>query len=56
MAEQMLNNISEEMIGYPAGFSNWGMLMHGFVYPFHEIAITGDSCLEKRQEFTTRTT
>jgi uncharacterized protein YyaL (SSP411 family) len=47
MAETMLNNIQNGVARYPAGFSNWGILMMHYTYPFYELAISGDDAMEK---------
>jgi len=47
----MLNNVKDRMADHPQGHSNWAQLMLGHVFPFHEIAITGPECLERRRGF-----
>jgi uncharacterized protein YyaL (SSP411 family) len=53
ISTQMLNNVKDQMSSYPQGFSNWAQLMIGHVFIFHEIAITGPACEDKRAEFGT---
>lgn len=50
-SRKMLNNIIPEMINYPEGYSNWGMLLLYHIQPFHEISIVGKSVDEKRKSF-----
>jgi uncharacterized protein len=42
MALHMLHNISEELVFYGPGYSNWAMLMLDSIQPFHEVAIVGN--------------
>ena len=47
MAETMLNNVQNGVARYPAGFSNWGILMMHYTYPFYELAISGEDAFDK---------
>ncbi|MFL5752693.1 MAG: thioredoxin domain-containing protein [Bacteroidia bacterium] len=40
-ALRMLHNISDELVNYGPGYSNWGILMLDVIHPFHEVAIVG---------------
>ena len=46
----MLNNVSGHMKSYPAGYSNWAMLMLNHVIPFCEIAIIGEDAITLQAE------
>lgn len=50
MSKQMLRNIQNELENYGSGYSNWGMLMLHFVFPFYEVAISGKDAEIKRKE------
>jgi len=50
MAETMLNNIQPHMSDYGSGYSNWGQLYLNKVFPYYEIAIVGQNCIEKAAE------
>jgi uncharacterized protein len=41
IAKRMLFNVTEKMTRYPSAFSNWGILLLNWVYPFHSLVITG---------------
>ncbi len=49
-SEQMLKNILEQMPSYASGYSNWGILLLWNTKPFYEIAITGKSANDLRNE------
>jgi uncharacterized protein YyaL (SSP411 family) len=49
-AGQMLAGVSEEMVNYGSGYSNWGRLALHFCYPFREVAIVGKLVNEKLRE------
>ncbi|MGB0391621.1 MAG: thioredoxin domain-containing protein [Salibacteraceae bacterium] len=51
MSNTMLNNIQPQMSKYGSGYSNWGVLYLNQVFPFYEIAISGDDLLQKSTEF-----
>ncbi len=51
MAQTMLNNVQNGIARYPAGFSNWSMVMMYFTYPFNEVVFTGEQATSNRQEF-----
>jgi uncharacterized protein YyaL (SSP411 family) len=51
ISKQQLNNVQNDMAGYPGGYSNWALLLMDHVYPWYEIAITGPQALERRKEF-----
>jgi hypothetical protein len=40
-ARQMVINIKEEMVRYAGGYSNWGLLLLNFAYPYFEVAFSG---------------
>lgn len=42
---QMLNNMSNEMIKYPTGHSNWLILYQYQVFPFYQIVCVGDNAI-----------
>jgi hypothetical protein len=50
IAIQMLNNVKKHMDSYPAGYSNWGLLMLNLTNEYYEIAIVGKNASQKRQE------
>lgn len=41
MSLKMLHNITDELLHYGPGYSNWGLLLLEAIQPFHEIAIVG---------------
>ncbi|HEY4798563.1 MAG TPA: thioredoxin domain-containing protein, partial [Bacteroidia bacterium] len=47
--EKMLKQVQENIPVYGTAYSNWAMLMLHFLFPFHEIAIVGNSVDEKRK-------
>lgn len=51
-AETMLNNVQNEVVKYGGAYSNWALLMTQFIFPFNEIAITGERSHELRKEIT----
>lgn len=51
IAKKMLNNVQQNFIDYPPGYSNWGILFIYFISSFYEIAIVGKDVDEKRKEF-----
>ena len=51
MSRQMLNHVTDEMISYGAGYSNWGILMLWFTQPMYEVVIVGNDVEEMRKEF-----
>lgn len=51
ISKQQLNNVLASMEEYPAGYTNWGLLLMDHVYPWYEIAITGPEALARRREF-----
>ncbi len=48
IAEQMLQNVKDDIKMSGAYYSNWAILLANFVYPPHEIAIIGKNALEFR--------
>ena len=50
MALKMLHAMKEDMVRYPSGHSNWGMLMLQQVTPLYEIAICGKHAEKYRRE------
>jgi hypothetical protein len=48
--KQMLRNIFPQIKTYASGYSNWAILLLTEVFGLNEIAITGDSSEQKRQE------
>ena len=46
----MLNNIKNSMPSYPAGYSNWAMLMLNETFEFFEVAIVGKDANKIRAE------
>lgn len=51
MARQMLINVQEEVDKNIYFYANWGILQALCTGPLYEIAIVGDNCQQKRQEF-----
>ena len=45
-AEQMLNNIKEDVKNSPGNYSNWLHLMINFTKPFYEVVVAGNEALE----------
>ena len=45
-AEQMLNNIKEDVKLSPGNYSNWLHLMTNFTKPFYEVVVAGNEALE----------
>ena len=45
-AEQMLNNIKEDVKISPGNYSNWLHLMTNFTKPFYEVVVAGNEALE----------
>jgi uncharacterized protein YyaL (SSP411 family) len=45
-AEQMLNNIKEDVKNSPGNYSNWLHLMTNFTKPFYEVVVAGNEALE----------
>ncbi|MCB0482167.1 MAG: thioredoxin domain-containing protein [Flavobacteriales bacterium] len=52
MAITMLNNMSSQFVGYPSGYSNWGILYLSQVHPFYEVAIVGQDWSAKSASFS----
>jgi uncharacterized protein YyaL (SSP411 family) len=50
MALKMLLHVKAEMLQYPSGFSNWGLLLLEQVAPAYEIAICGKNAEKLRRE------
>jgi len=44
-ASAMLAQMIEPFERYPSSYSNWGILLFGFVYPWYEVAVTGENRL-----------
>mgnify|MGYP006277582279 CR=1 FL=1 len=49
-AGQMLAHFTEDFKKHPPYYANWGRLLLKLVYPYHEVAITGNESLKKRIE------
>ncbi len=49
-AEKMLMQVKESIYSYGEGFSNWGSLMLGWVYPAYEVAICGPEAAKLYRE------
>lgn len=45
-AQSMLQKVVRRFVKYPQGLSNWGVLLLKLVYPYYEIAVTGEKALE----------
>ena len=52
ISKAMLNNVKNKMYSYGSGYSNWGMLMLHYTFPFYEIAITGKDFKVKFDELS----
>ena len=50
ISRQMLNNVQKDIPRYGSSFSNWSILMMWNLYPFYEIAITGENAHSKKSE------
>jgi len=50
-AKRALNNMRENMLGYPGYYANWAILADYFIAAPFEVAITGAGALTKKQEF-----
>jgi uncharacterized protein len=50
IARQMLANVYDGMETYGPSYSNWGILSMHLLYPYYEIAVTGDNWTEKMKE------
>jgi len=50
-AKQMMINVAEDVERNIYFYSNWGILQAWFTSPLYEVAITGNECKNKRQEF-----
>ena len=50
ISQQMLKNVSEEMMQYPSGFSNWLDLLLNFKNDFFEVIIVGKDVSEKAKQ------
>ncbi|MBU2950227.1 thioredoxin domain-containing protein [Tamlana agarivorans] len=46
-ANQMLHNISNDVLLSPSGYSKWLGLMQNFTKPFYEVAVSGDNAKQK---------
>jgi uncharacterized protein YyaL (SSP411 family) len=49
-AQNMLNNVKQQLQEYPAGYSNWMQLYADISSPFYEVAIVGKNAQEKINE------
>jgi len=49
-SKQMLNNVKESIVNYPAGYSNWLQLMSDFSTSYYEVAISGPDAISKLKE------
>lgn len=52
MSRDMTGKVQEQLPAYGSAYSNWGMLMLHFLYPFREIAIVGNSVDEIQKELS----
>jgi uncharacterized protein YyaL (SSP411 family) len=50
IANQMLDNVQDQLRSQPSFFSNWARLVVWEVYPPFEVAITGPECRQKMLE------
>ncbi len=50
-AEQMLNNMINDIDKAPSAYSNWLNLMMNYTKPYYEVAISGKNALKKVEEF-----
>ncbi len=48
-AEHMLQQVQEELEGYGAGYSNWGILQLRMLQPLYEVVFVGKDVDEKRE-------
>tara|TARA_R110000851_G_scaffold333517_1_gene514319 strand:+ start:2872 stop:5049 length:2178 start_codon:yes stop_codon:yes gene_type:complete len=53
ISHQMLKNVSEEIMQYPSGFSNWLDLLLNFKNDFYEVVIVGKDVSEKAKQINT---
>jgi uncharacterized protein YyaL (SSP411 family) len=53
VSKQMLNNMYKQMSQGGSWYSNWMLLALNHIYPFYEIAITGDDLHDFRKELNT---
>ncbi|MEO9571963.1 MAG: thioredoxin domain-containing protein, partial [Polaribacter sp.] len=51
IANQMLNNMNDEVLKTPSNYSNWLNLMINYSKPFYEVAIVGDKALPLTKKF-----
>ena len=49
-SQQMVNNIKDQIALYPSGFSNWMNLILNINKNFYEIAVVGNTAIEKIKE------
>jgi uncharacterized protein YyaL (SSP411 family) len=49
-SKQMLNNVKEDIIKYPSGYSNWLQLQADLTSDFYEVAVVGKNAIEKIKE------
>ncbi|MCG6912757.1 thioredoxin domain-containing protein [bacterium BMS3Abin03] len=54
LTEQMANKIKSSFIANPLYYSNWGILMMNFAYPFYEVAIVGENSESLRSELSSK--
>ena len=52
ISKQQLNNVHGSMADYASGYSNWALLLMDHVYPWYEIAITGEEALDLQRGFS----
>ncbi len=50
-ANQMLHNVKDKALQYPAGASNWLLLYANYLGDFYEVAIVGEEAKQKLKEF-----
>ncbi len=50
MSGRMLNNVTQQIVSYGSGYSNWAILMLNYVMPFYEIAVVGELFDERTKE------
>jgi uncharacterized protein YyaL (SSP411 family) len=51
ISRKMLNYVTQEIISYGAGYSNWASLLLFFTLPFYEVVIIGKDAPKKMKKF-----
>ena len=52
-SKRALNNIKDNMLGYPTYYANWAILMDWFIHEPYEVAICGEHALQLNGELNT---